>query len=62
MRYKSAICIYPYKRELKSYGFFPPIGLEYVASAIEDIVESVKIIDVRYEKEPLSYLSIKIQI
>jgi len=54
MRYKSAICIYPYKRELKSYGFFPPIGLEYVASAIEDIVESVKIIDLRYEKEPLS--------
>ena len=54
MRFKSAICIYPYKRELKSYGFFPPIGLEYVASAIEDIVESVKIIDLRYEKEPLS--------
>ena len=35
-------------------GFFPPIGLEYVASAIEDLVESVKIIDLRYEKKPLS--------
>lgn len=34
-------------------GFLPPIGLEYVASAIEDLVESVKIIDLRYEKEPL---------
>jgi len=54
MGYKNAICIYPYKRELKSYGFFPPLGLEYVASAIEDIVESVKIIDLRYEKKPLS--------
>ena len=54
MGYKNAICIYPYKQELKSVGFLPPIGLEYVASAIEDIVESVKIIDLRYEKKPLS--------
>jgi radical SAM superfamily enzyme YgiQ (UPF0313 family) len=54
MGYKNAICIYPYKRELKRVGFLPPIGLEYVASAIEDIVESVKIIDLRYEKKPLS--------
>jgi radical SAM superfamily enzyme YgiQ (UPF0313 family) len=52
MRYKNAICIYPYQQELKSFGFFPPIGLEYVASAIEHIVESVKIIDLRYEKKP----------
>ena len=34
-------------------GFLPPIGLEYVASAIENLVESVKIIDLRYEKKPL---------
>jgi len=54
MKYKNALCIYPYKRELKTVGFLPPIGLEYVASAIEDIVESVKIIDLRYEKKPLS--------
>ena len=54
MQYKNAICIYPYKQELKTVGFLPPIGLEYVASAIENIVESVKIIDVRYEKKPAS--------
>jgi len=54
MGYKNVICIYPYKQELKTVGFLPPIGLEYVASAIEDIVESVKIIDLRYEKKPLS--------
>ncbi len=54
MKYKNVLCLYPYKRELKSYGFFPPIGLEYVASAIEDMVESVKIIDLRYERDPLS--------
>ncbi|MCX5918996.1 MAG: radical SAM protein [Deltaproteobacteria bacterium] len=54
MRYKNVICLYPYKRELKTVGFLPPIGLEYVASAIENIVESVKINDLRYEEKPLS--------
>ena len=54
MKYKNAICIYPYKQELKTVGFLPPIGLEYVASAIEDLMESVKIIDLRYEKKPLT--------
>jgi len=53
MKYKNAICIYPYKQELKTVGFLPPIGLEYVASAIEALMESVKIIDLRYEKKPL---------
>jgi radical SAM superfamily enzyme YgiQ (UPF0313 family) len=53
MKYKNALCIYPYKHELKTVGFLPPIGLEYVASAIEDLVESLKVIDLRFEKEPL---------
>jgi len=56
MNYKHVICIYPYKQELKTVGFLPPIGLEYVASAIEDIVKSVRVIDLRYEKQPLSSL------
>ena len=34
MRYKHVLCIYPYKEELKTVGFLPPIGLEYVAMAI----------------------------
>ena len=54
MKYKNALCIYPYQRELKTVGFLPPIGLEYIASAIEDIVETVKVIDLRHEKDPLS--------
>ena len=54
MRYHSVLCVYPYKRELKNIGFFPPIGLEYVASAIEKFVHNVKIIDLRYERQPLS--------
>jgi radical SAM superfamily enzyme YgiQ (UPF0313 family) len=54
MKFKNALCIYPYRKELKSVGFLPPIGLEYVASAIEDLVDTVKIVDLRYEKQPLS--------
>lgn len=53
MKYKNVLCIYPYRQELKTVGFLPPIGLEYVASAIEDIVEAIKVIDLRFEKEPL---------
>ncbi|GEM_PF-275221 len=54
MRYKNALCVYPYKYELKTVGFLPPIGLEYIASAIEDAVDRVTVIDLRYERKPLS--------
>ncbi|MBN2061321.1 MAG: B12-binding domain-containing radical SAM protein [Deltaproteobacteria bacterium] len=53
MKYKNVLCIYPYKQELKTVGFLPPIGLEYIASAIEDIVDTIKVIDLRFEKKPL---------
>jgi len=53
MKYKNALCIYPYKQELKTVGFLPPIGLEYVASAIENMMETVQVIDLRYEEKPL---------
>jgi radical SAM superfamily enzyme YgiQ (UPF0313 family) len=56
MRYKNVLCIYPYKRELKTLGFLPPIGLELVAGAIEDMVETVTVIDLRYEQKPLPTL------
>jgi radical SAM superfamily enzyme YgiQ (UPF0313 family) len=39
---------------MRAFGFFPPLGLEYVASAIEDIVETVKIIDLRFENRPVT--------
>jgi anaerobic magnesium-protoporphyrin IX monomethyl ester cyclase len=56
MRYKNVLCVYPYKQELKTVGFLPPIGLEYIGSAIEKLVESIKVVDLRYEKEPVSSL------
>ncbi|MGD9033261.1 MAG: hypothetical protein PVH02_11390, partial [Desulfobacteraceae bacterium] len=54
MEYKNVLCVYPYKQELKTVGFLPPIGLESIASAIEKLVHSIKVVDLRYEKEPLS--------
>ncbi|MGD8703009.1 MAG: radical SAM protein [Desulfosarcina sp.] len=49
MIYRNVLCLYPYRVELKSVGFFPPIGLEYVASAIEDLVDTVTLIDLRHQ-------------
>lgn len=54
VKYKNALCVYPFKEELKTVGFLPPIGLEYIASAIEPIVQSVKVIDLRQEQGSLS--------
>jgi anaerobic magnesium-protoporphyrin IX monomethyl ester cyclase len=50
MSYRKAVCIYPYYREVPIYEFFPPLGLEYIAAAIEDQVGEVCVIDLRYEK------------
>jgi len=54
MIFKNALCVYPYKQELKTVAFLPPIGLEYIASAIKDMVDTIKIIDLRYEDRPIS--------
>jgi len=43
----------PIPTRVKNGWFFPPIGLEYIATAIEDMVETVKVIDFRHEKKPL---------
>jgi anaerobic magnesium-protoporphyrin IX monomethyl ester cyclase len=50
MNFKHALCIYPYYREVPIYEFFPPLGLEYIAAAIEGEVGKVSVIDLRYEK------------
>jgi anaerobic magnesium-protoporphyrin IX monomethyl ester cyclase len=39
---------------LGTVGFLPPIGLEYIAGAIQDLVDRIDIIDLRHEKNPLS--------
>ena len=55
-RWKKSLFIYPYKKisKLSYCDFFPPLGLEYIATAVKDLVEELAIVDMRYEKEPLS--------
>jgi magnesium-protoporphyrin IX monomethyl ester (oxidative) cyclase len=50
MTYRNVVCVYPYYQEVPVYEFFPPLGLEYVAAAIEDLVGDVQVYDLRYEK------------
>ncbi len=50
MPYKKAVFIYPYFQEVPIYEFFPPLGLEYVAAAVEDLIEDICLIDLRYER------------
>jgi len=54
MIFKNVLCVYPYKQELKTVNFLPPIGLEYIASSIKEMVDTIKVIDLRYEDKPLS--------
>ncbi|MCP4261720.1 MAG: B12-binding domain-containing radical SAM protein [Planctomycetes bacterium] len=52
MKYKNVLCLYPYFRETSAaMGFFPPIGLEYVATALEGHVNEITLIDLRQERE-----------
>ncbi len=53
----NVLCLYPYVKEVPVYEFFPPIGLEYVATAVSDMVKSIKIVDFRYVKDPMRYFT-----
>jgi magnesium-protoporphyrin IX monomethyl ester (oxidative) cyclase len=51
MHFKNVVAIYPYYYEVPVYEFFPPLGLEYVVAAVEDLVEDVCVVDLRYEED-----------
>ncbi len=51
MKHRRVVCIYPYQQEVSGYEFFPPIGLEYIAGAVQDLVQDISIIDLRYETD-----------
>ena len=48
--FQRTLCVYPYRRELNSVGFFPPLGLEFIGAIIEPHAKSLQIVDLR--KEP----------
>ncbi len=49
MYYKNVLCVYPHLEGAPEKKYFPPIGLEYIATALEDLVENVTLIDMRFE-------------
>jgi len=47
--FKHALCVYPYRRELNEAGFFPPLGLEFIAAVVRQYARSLDLIDLRLE-------------
>jgi anaerobic magnesium-protoporphyrin IX monomethyl ester cyclase len=51
MLYKKALCVYPHQAGVPEKKYCPPLGLEYIATALEDVVERVTLIDMRFEPD-----------
>lgn len=51
-RYRHALCIYPYYSGDSGTGmdFFPPTGLEYVATALKGHVDQISLVDLRHKR------------
>jgi anaerobic magnesium-protoporphyrin IX monomethyl ester cyclase len=47
--YKNAWCVYPHQQGAPEKKYCPPIGLEYIATVLEGLVEKVTLIDMRFE-------------
>ncbi|MGB2824094.1 MAG: cobalamin-dependent protein, partial [Phycisphaerae bacterium] len=45
--FRHALCVYPYRRELNEAGFFPPLGLEFIAAVVQPYARSLDLIDLR---------------
>ncbi len=45
--FQHALCVYPYRRELNEAGFFPPLGLEFIAAVVQRYARSVDPVDLR---------------
>jgi radical SAM superfamily enzyme YgiQ (UPF0313 family) len=44
------LCIYPYRRELNHSGFYPALGLEFIAAVIKPYANAIDVVDLRHEK------------
>ena len=45
--FQHALCVYPYRRELNEAGFFPPLGLEFIAAVVQRYARSLDLVDLR---------------
>lgn len=51
MCYKNALCVYPHMEGAPEKKWFPPTGLEYIATVLEGLVENLALIDMRFEPD-----------
>ena len=48
--YRHVLCVYPYRLELgRRNGFYPPLGLEIIASALRPHCRAIDVVDLRHE-------------
>ncbi|MBT9146591.1 radical SAM protein [candidate division NPL-UPA2 bacterium Unc8] len=47
--YNNVLCVYPHQEGVPEKKYCPPIGLEYIATVLESLVEKVTLIDMRFE-------------
>jgi len=47
--FRHALCVYPYREELREAGFYPPLGLEFIAAVVRRYARSLDLIDLRTE-------------
>ncbi|MGD8241245.1 MAG: radical SAM protein [Desulfobacterales bacterium] len=45
--YEHALCVYPYRKDLKKFMFVPPLGLEIIGRIIEPYAREMDIVDLR---------------
>ena len=49
-RYRHVLCVYPYRYDLKRARYYPPIGLEIIASVLRPFCSDIDVIDLRHEE------------
>lgn len=47
--FQHALCVYPYRQDLKKSRFVPPLGIEHIASVVAPHANRLDVVDLRHE-------------
>ncbi|MEN6451357.1 MAG: radical SAM protein [Thermoguttaceae bacterium] len=50
--YRHVLCVYPYPHTPRSITSFPPLGLEYIAAALEPYAKEIELVNFRHQRTP----------
>ena len=53
--FQHVICVYPYRRELDHAGYFPPLGLEIIATVLRSYSRALDIVDLRKDSDMVCF-------